>query len=504
MAQRAGISVSVRGRLGTDGPRRRDAGEPFRLLLLGDFSGRLDHEPPRPLARPRRVDLSELDELYASFNAEISVPLPDGSIETYRPRSIEDLHPDALVANLRGLAEPYELLRALNAPRISSEALAAARAYVGRRLGAVPQTTQATPALHGAPGDLSDTATVDRLLGRAPAAAAAPERSVNSLSALFEDAVREHKVDSPSAERDVVKRELERILTRALNEVLRAPTFRALEASWRGADRVIRALGTDEELEIALFDVSLSEIVATFASCADPEDTELHRQLVSGSPGSTLLAAGFEFGSSDAELTALAGLGALSARAGGALVAGASPELFGCGTPAELATPRLWTEHAPSPLFHALRGSPLAVRIGLAFPRPLARAGYGKKSDPVESFGFEEFALDDAESAPRAWSSAAFGVAELVGRSFREAGWGFSARVELSLTDLPCETVERDGEQMLVPPAETFLDQRAGEALLSRGVMPFLARRDEASLRLLTLVSIAEPAATLTGIDTEA
>lgn len=499
MAQRAGISVSVRGRLGAEASRRRDPEEPFRLLLLGDFSGRLNRASLRPLARPRRVELTELDDVFASFDAEVTLPARNGTFEIYRPRSLEDLHPDALIANLQGLNEAYQLLCALNAPRVPSEALAAARAYVGQH--------QSTTAPHGATNqpdpEPSDAATIDRLLGRAPSPGASPERAANPLSALFEDAVRDHKVDSPSAERDLLQQELERLLTRALQDVLHAPAFRALEGCWRGADRVIRALGTDEALEIALFDVSLPELVAAFAETENPEGSELHRQLVDASAGWTLLAADFEFGSSDADLTALAGLGALSARAGGALLAGASPQLFGCATAAELTTPRAWTEQPPHALFHALRESPLAERIGLAFPRLLGRARYSKKGDAIEAFGFDEFAPDEAESAPRTWSSAAFGVAELVGRAFRDSGWGFSSSMDLTLTDLPCETVVRDGERVLLPPAEAYVEQRAAEALLSRGVMPLLGRRDQASLRLLTFVSIAHPAKALAGVDTE-
>ena len=56
----------------------------------------------------------------------------------------------------------------------------------------------------------------------------------------------------------------------------------------------------------------------------------------------------------------------------------------------------------------------------------------------------------------------------------------------------------------LVQPVEAVLEQRAAEALLARGLMPWLSRRDQASLRLLQLASIAAPPSALAGIDADA
>jgi type VI secretion system protein ImpC len=492
MVQRAGISVSVRGRLGNERGVKREAGQAFRLLLLGNFSGRLQKPS---LERPRRVDITELEQLFEPFAAQIEAPTLDGGVEVLRPRSLEDLHPDALLGSVRALAEGSELMRALSATSVGSDTLARVRAYLSR-FGETPRT--AAPSAETAePGDAN---TLQRLLGKAPAAAP-PERP-NLLSALLEDAVRGHKVDPPSGEREALKAALLAVVSEGLTRVLQTPAFRELEANWRGADRVVRALDTDEELEIRLLDISLPELVSRFGSGADPEQTDLHRLLIQSEEPWTLLAAAFQFGNSDAELTALAGLGALAARASGALVADAAPALLGCDKAAELAESRLWSERAPSSLFHAIRESPLGKHIGLVLPRVLARARYGKKAEPVETLAFEE--LNSTQGVARVWSSGAFAVAELVGRAFRESGWGFSERLELTLKDLPCETIEREGEHVLVQPIEASFDQRTAELILSRGVMPFIGQRDEASLRLLQLASIAEPRAPLAGVDSDA
>ncbi|MGC4093827.1 MAG: hypothetical protein QM756_39175 [Polyangiaceae bacterium] len=66
---------------------------------------------------------------------------------------------------------------------------------------------------------------------------------------------------------------------------------------------------------------------------------------------------------------------------------------------------------------------------------------------------------------------------------------------------MPSDTCELDGERVLVPPSEVALSERSAQAVLAQGVMPFLARRDRASLRLLQLTSIADPASALLGLD---
>lgn len=478
--------------MGSERAPRREADDPFRLLLVGDFGARSVEAPPA-LRRPRRVDIAELEGVFAQFSAELEVPVPLG-MERLSPRSLDDLHPDRLFETLEAFSEARELLSALGARTLSAETLTRTRAYL-----AGLQSEPAAPAT--TTSDRNDASTLDRLLGRTPAADAQPQAAASPLQALLEDAVRDHKTDAPGGERDVLKAELVRALGRAMRSILQHPPFRALEATWRGADRVIRTLDTDEALEIYLFDISLEELIATFAETVDPEQSELHQLLVANAPGWTVVSAAFAFGRDDAELQALAALGALSARSGAALLADAAPELLGYPSLDALVAVEGRSERMLSPLFQALRATPLAPHIGLVLPRVLGRARYGKKADSIESFPFEEIGADSLATRERLWTSAAFAAAELLGLAFREHSWGYSESVGLTLADLPSDTYEHDGERSLVPPSEAALTQRAAEAVLAQGVMPFIARRDRASLSLLQLASIAEPRSALLGID---
>ncbi len=66
---------------------------------------------------------------------------------------------------------------------------------------------------------------------------------------------------------------------------------------------------------------------------------------------------------------------------------------------------------------------------------------------------------------------------------------------ERDIGDLPAFVRDKGGEQQLQACAETYLSERAGEAILARGLMPFLSIRNQNAARLLRFQSLAETGA---------
>ena len=69
----------------------------------------------------------------------------------------------------------------------------------------------------------------------------------------------------------------------------------------------------------------------------------------------------------------------------------------------------------------------------------------------------------------------------------------------LELGSLPAHTYRLDGESRLQPCAEVVLTERALEAILGRGIMPFMSFPDRNAVRLVRFQSLADPAAALAG-----
>jgi predicted component of type VI protein secretion system len=144
----------------------------------------------------------------------------------------------------------------------------------------------------------------------------------------------------------------------------------------------------------------------------------------------------------------------------------------------------------------ALRRSEAAPWIGLAAPRVLLRMPYGKASDPIEAFAFDECV---GEPAPNEllWGNGALAAALLIGRSFNERGWDMEPGDEREIGDLPAYTFTRDGEPHMQPCAERELTESQTDSMIKGGLIPIASRRDRNAVVAIRFQSIADPPAPL-------
>ena len=306
--------------------------------------------------------------------------------------------------------------------------------------------------------------------GTPPAGAPAIEKSspgTGYVQALIREAVASHIVPDAPPHQALYAAAADAAVGDAMRALLQDPAFKHLEAQWRGLWWLVSSLETDEELKVYALDASRDEL------------SQLEAALGSG-PWSLILGL-YAFGPGAGDMELLAHLGAVASRTGGPFLAAARPELV---------------EAAGS--WDALRKSAVAPWIGLALPRVLLRPPYGKESDPVESFPFEELS-PRREHESYLWGSGALACALLVGRAFESRGWDMEPGDELELDDLPSHIYEADGEKYLQASAETHLSERAAQAILDAGLMPLVSYRNRSAVRVLRFQSISSPAQPLRG-----
>ncbi len=97
--------------VGTDAPRDDT---PFRVAVLGDFSGRgakgeIDDAEQIGRRRARKIDRGTLEEVMAKLKPEVSLPIGNGGLpETLAFRSLDDFHPDGLVSRVEAFKDAFD------------------------------------------------------------------------------------------------------------------------------------------------------------------------------------------------------------------------------------------------------------------------------------------------------------------------------------------------------------------------------------------------------------
>jgi predicted component of type VI protein secretion system len=459
-------------------------GAPFSILVVAPWRGaapppgRLDERPAIP------VDVESFDDVFARIAPGVVIEGygEGGAAHALATRSVDDLHPDALLREVPALRSLASLLTTAKDPATFQ--------------GTAPSVrSPATP-----PAAEADAATLARLLGRAPTGAAPPPAAAaeSAVDRLIREAVAPHIVAGPDPRQAEVVTALEAAIGAALRVVLRQPALQALQARWLSLRRLVFGIESEGPVRVYLLDVAPDEWTADLAAGGDEAPPSIRRAIERaaakhGGDGWSLFLLDATFEASVEDVAALRGWGALAASLDAPVLANAGPSLAGAASVADLDDPARWK--APGGAFgeawSALRRGSLAPGLGLALPRVLARAPYGALTDPIDTIPFEETGDDPAETG-FVWSGAAWSCAVLIAAA-AAAGHEAPLSIAGTLEDLPFAIYTAGGGRKIRGATETALPDRAAEGLLDAGLIPAVADASRNELRIPRLQSIADP-----------
>ena len=385
-----------------------DEHDPFRILIVGDFSGRSreSREPDAAARRPIEVNRDNLDDVLRRLKTGAQLRFKGVPPIALGFDTMEDFEPDRI----------YE------------------RVEQFRSLTAAPSPAATEPSAPSAPlrsleadaAALTSGSLLDDILAQSEAPSGeAPARKRDEFQEVVERIVAPYSEARETPEQMRAEAQLTERRGILMRAILHHPDFQALEAAWRGLDLLVRRLETDVSLKIYILDMSKDEAAKDVMPEGGLRSSQLYRTLVEqtvATPGAELwavVAGNYTFDQSSADVALLASLALLARFAGAPFLA-----------QAEL------TAEAPSEEWQALRNSTNAKYVGLALPRVLARLPYGKSTYVIDSFEFEEMP-GKPDHAHYLWANPAFLCALLLGESFSKHGWNFRPGVIAQVDGLP-------------------------------------------------------------------
>ena len=280
--------------------------------------------------------------------------------------------------------------------------------------------------------------------------------------------------------------QIDALLSKQLNEIIHAPEFQKLEASWRGLHYLVNNSETSSMLKLRVMNVTKQELSKDLEKAVEFDQSALFKKIYEeeygmfgGAPFAAMIG-DYEFGKHPQDISLLEKVSNVAAAAHAPFVSAASADLLGLASYTQLDQPRDMakafetTEYAK---YRSFRESDDSRYVGLCLPHILMRLPYGEATAPVEAFRFEED-VDGTQHEKYLWGNAAWAFGTRLTESFAKYSWCASIRgVEGGglVEGLPAHTFKTDdGDIALKCPTEIAITDRREKELSDLGFIPLV------------------------------
>ncbi len=275
--------------------------------------------------------------------------------------------------------------------------------------------------------------------------------------------------------------QIDEMISAQLNEIMHAPEFQRLEATWRGMHYLVMNTETGKQLKLRVLNVDKKELRDDLEKAVEFDQSSLFKKLyeeeygtLGGNPYSVLVG-DYEFGRHPQDVGLLEKISNVAAAAHAPFIGAASPALFDMDSFTELGRPRDLAkifESAELTKWRSFRESDDSRYVSLVLPHILMRLPYGPDTAPVEGFNYVED-VDGRNHAKYLWGNAAWALALRITSAFAQHSWCAAIRgVEGGgvVKGLPTHTFRTDeGDVALKCPTEIAITDRREKELNDLG-----------------------------------
>jgi type VI secretion system protein ImpC len=329
----------------------------------------------------------------------------------------------------------------------------------------------------------------------------------SELDDLINRLVKPFLINIDEAEQTKMVEALDEATSELMRTILHNRQFKALESAWRAVYLLISRVETDSNLRIYLLQATKEELAADLKSVENLSESGFYKLLneetfsLSNNNSWAVVCGNYTFEPGVDDTATLMRIAKIAQISETAFIAQADPRILGVESLAETLESDDWRlpeDSNEKKLWEMLRGLPEASFVGLTLPGFLGRMPYGAKSDPAETFSFEEVLTPD-DNRNYLWTNSSFACALLLAQSFGLYEWKLSENLVRDVDNLPLYIYKNAGQTIAKPVTEVAIRVNTAEKIIEQGLMPLVSFRDTDRIRLARFQSIASPTTVLKG-----
>jgi len=297
--------------------------------------------------------------------------------------------------------------------------------------------------------------------------------------------------------------ELDKKLSRQVDQILHNTEFQKLESSWRSLKFLIDRTNFRENIKIQMISTSKEDLLNDFQDAPDITKSGLYKNCYTaefgqfgGQPYGAIIS-NFSFGPGAQDVALLQYCASVAAMSHAPFVGSAGPEFFGIDDFSKLPDLKDLSAIFESPVYtkwNGFRDSDDARNVALVMPHFLLRTPYGADTVPAKSFNFTE----DVSSGNSSflWGNASFAFASRLTQSFADYRWCaniIGPQGGGTVGDLPIYNYQSMGEIQTKIPTEVLISERREFELAEQGFISLTMRKNSDNAAFFSANSAQKP-----------